>query len=134
MVIKGMLAKLGIDPVIARTGNEAVQLFRKTQFQVDDQEAEFDLILMDCEMPEMDGFQATEQIRAIEKERRCSPIPIVALTAHAMIEQKNQAKKSGMDDYLTKPLGIEKLSQTLQKYCNPPHMKENTSKLARGLS
>jgi two-component system sensor histidine kinase/response regulator len=86
-------------------GQEAAEIVRKTQF---------DLILMDCEMPVMDGYEATEAIRAwesdLEEERHT---PIIALTAHALPEDRRRCLSCGMDDYLSKPFSMEDLRALL---------------------
>ena len=69
----------------------------------------FDVILMDCEMPEMDGFEATRKIRDIEFHSGRRPIPIVALTAHALQEHREAVFASGMNYYLAKPITFDSL-------------------------
>jgi hypothetical protein len=108
MVILGMLKRLGIQADVANHGGEAVSLYKARPLA-------YDLILMDCEMPELDGYQATEIIRAYEQEQQLEAINIVALTAHAMREQQLRCLKSGMDDFLTKPLAFERLKQLLMQ-------------------
>ncbi len=76
--------------------------------------AEFDLILMDCQMPLMDGYAATREIRALEAGK--GHIPIVALTAHAMKGDEERCRAAGMDDYLTKPISRERLDACLERF------------------
>ena len=76
----------------------------------------FDLVLMDVQMPDMDGRQATEAIRIWEDKRHSTPLPIVALTAHAMANEKRSLLQSGMDDYLTKPISERQLAQVVLKW------------------
>jgi signal transduction histidine kinase/DNA-binding response OmpR family regulator/ligand-binding sensor domain-containing protein/HPt (histidine-containing phosphotransfer) domain-containing protein len=102
-VAQRFLEGLGIQVAIANNGLETLR-------QIEAGPA-FDLILMDCQMPEMDGFEATARIRAMEAEHPGQPrIPIVAMTAHAMAGDRERCLNAGMDDYLTKPI----LRQTLQ--------------------
>ncbi len=108
MVIIGMLKKLGMTAELANDGLEVVSMYTSNALA-------YDLILMDCEMPELDGYQATQQIRAFEQQHRLRAINIVALTAHAMREQQQLCLKAGMDDYLTKPLAFERLKQMLMQ-------------------
>jgi CheY-like chemotaxis protein len=76
-----------------------------------------DIIFMDCQMPVMDGFEATARIRAYEKERgEVQPIPIVALTASAFEEDRNRCMKSGMDEFITKPFNFETLKSVMEKF------------------
>ncbi len=108
IVVKGLLAKLGIQPFIVENGKQAL-------VQVKNQ-GQFDLILMDCEMPEMDGYEATVRIRKYEKDLGKAPVPIVALTAHAVSEFRQRAYESGMDEYITKPLNKGVLLSLLKTY------------------
>jgi two-component system sensor histidine kinase/response regulator len=86
-------------------GREATEIVRKIPF---------DMILMDCEMPVMDGYEATEAIRAWESDVNDNRhIPIIALTAHALPEDRRRCLASGMDDYLSKPFGMEELRAVL---------------------
>ncbi|MEO8207293.1 MAG: ATP-binding protein, partial [Chthoniobacterales bacterium] len=101
-----MLLHLGCIPSVATNGQEAVDMHR--QF-------DFDLILMDCEMPVMDGFDATRKIRIREQESNLH-IPIVALTAHASNATNKECFSCGMDDYVSKPADIAHLAKTLDRW------------------
>ena len=107
MVIKGLLGKLGIEPVLVQNGLEALN-------SVTTSNKPFDAILMDCEMPEMDGFEATRRIRDLEKASDLPEIPIIALTAHAMEEQRKSAFAAGMTHYLCKPVTLDDLHKTFE--------------------
>ncbi len=101
IVAVNILERLNIGQIqIAENGKQAVEMFC-----ADD----FDLILMDGQMPVMSGLDATIKIRAFEKENRLDPIPIIALTAHAMKQDRELFINSGMDEYLTKPLNSRAL-------------------------
>lgn len=101
----GILKRLGIDNVvIAKNGEDAFDKFVS---------APFDLILMDGQMPVMTGIEAAHKIRVYEKAQGLVRIPIVAITAHAMKEDRDMFIKSGMDDYLTKPIDRQKLLDTI---------------------
>ena len=76
----------------------------------------FNLILMDCQMPVMDGFDATRAIRAGQAGSKHQHITIIALTANAMDEDKEQCLASGMDDYLAKPIQLQTLKDKLEQY------------------
>jgi CheY-like chemotaxis protein len=102
MVIKGLLGKLNIVPAFAGNGVEACDAVQGTGER-------FDLILMDCEMPEMDGFEATRSIRDYERREGLSAIPIIALTAHALQEHREAVFASGMNYYLSKPVTFSNL-------------------------
>jgi signal transduction histidine kinase/CheY-like chemotaxis protein len=104
----GMLSKLGHTVTIANNGIEAAGFAAlKT----------FDLILMDIQMPEMDGYQATSLIRQNQKESG-THVPIVAMTAHSMSGDREKCLAAGMDDYLAKPIGIRDLSEVVQRNCS----------------
>ncbi len=107
MVIKGLLGKLGIKPQFAENGREALD-------QVMAQAGALDLIFMDCEMPEMDGFEATRSIRQFEARSGRLPLPIVALTAHALQEHREAVFASGMNYYLAKPVTFDGLYKALE--------------------
>ncbi|WP_411816317.1 ATP-binding protein [Hyphococcus sp. DH-69] len=105
-VVLEALSRLNLSVTLANDGREAVHKAQKEKF---------DLILMDCSMPEMDGFEATQAIRALEKRAQKEPVPIVALTAH--VAGKDDAwREAGMDDYLTKPFTLDTLGSVLTKY------------------
>ncbi len=104
-VARGTLEKLGCKVDIAANGAEAVAAWESGRYH---------LILMDCQMPIMDGYQATREIRAREGGR--SRIPIVALTADAMNGAQEQCLKAGMDDYLTKPLDRDRLAESIDRH------------------
>ena len=101
LVAKGMLGKLGCDVVIAAHGGEALSQLERSNF---------DLVLMDCNMPVMDGYEATRQIR---QSGRWPQLPIVALTANAMPEERERCRSAGMNDYLAKPFRREELEALL---------------------
>lgn len=106
MVIEGLLEKLGIKPEFAENGREAYESFTA-------QGKSFDLIFMDCEMPEMDGFEATLKIRKSEVDRGRPPTPIIALTAHVEAEHRQRVFDVGMNYYVSKPVTLEKLREAL---------------------
>ncbi|MEK6237715.1 MAG: response regulator, partial [Planctomycetales bacterium] len=105
-----LLKKMGHSIEVAENGRKAVELWEA---------GSFDVILMDVQMPEMDGFEATVAIR--EKEERLgSRIPIIAMTAHAMVGDRERCLDAGMDDYLPKPVQTEELIATLARQTAPP--------------
>ena len=112
-VISGMLKKLGHSFSICEDGELAVSRYST-------QHNSFDVILMDCEMPVVDGFAATRAIRAYEEQHHLAKKPIIALTAHALVEFQQRCYEAGMDDYLTKPLAVRELAAALHKL-NMPH-------------
>jgi two-component system sensor histidine kinase/response regulator len=115
-VAAGILEAMGCKVTIAPTGQAAVQLYV---------EEKFDLILMDCEMPIMDGIEAARRIREIENGsvrrpatdgRTCVRLPIVALTAHALGEVRDKCLRAGMDDFLIKPFDDRQMAQLLSRW------------------
>ncbi|MBW1701402.1 MAG: response regulator [Deltaproteobacteria bacterium] len=108
-----MLEKAGHTPVVAANGREAVDRFKAEHF---------DLILMDVQMPEMDGYEATGVIREKEKETG-GHIPIIALTAHAMKGDREKCIAAGMDDYLSKPIRAQELFEAIKKLANSSPVK-----------
>ncbi len=109
MVVQGFLRKGGYAVRLVNDGDAAVTAYRETP-------QAFQLILMDCEMPEMDGFEATRAIRRLERERRWPAIPIVALTAHLFDEHREAGAAAGMDGFLGKPLDSALLYATLERF------------------
>jgi signal transduction histidine kinase/ActR/RegA family two-component response regulator len=97
LVAKGMLAKLGCQVQVASQGAEALECLEQD---------DFDLVLMDCNMPVMDGYEASRRIR---QSGRWPELPIVALTANAMPEERERCRAAGMNDYLAKPFRREEL-------------------------
>lgn len=108
-VIMAMLDRLGYKAVAVDNGREAVAALTSGK-------QHFDLVLMDCQMPDMDGYEATRLIRAWEKEGGRSPLPVVALTAAAFAEDRERCLAAGMDDYLSKPINLGHLQTTLGKW------------------
>ncbi|MCL7487501.1 MAG: PAS domain S-box protein [Desulfobulbaceae bacterium] len=99
-----ILENIGLDVHTVKNGREALEAVCANKY---------DLVLMDMEMPVMDGLKATAEIRRIEG---CRDLPIVAMTAHAMEEHKQLALNSGMNDYISKPIEMKDLNQVLQKW------------------
>jgi CheY-like chemotaxis protein len=97
------LKKLGLDPVLADNGIIALEEVQRSHY---------DIILMDVQMPEMDGLEAT---RLIRKGIQQQPI-IIAMTANAMAEDKQACLEAGMDDYMSKPVQLEELVKSLEKW------------------
>jgi signal transduction histidine kinase/DNA-binding response OmpR family regulator len=106
------LEKLGFRAQIASNGREALQALDRTSF---------DLVLMDCQMPEVDGFEATRRIRARERASDGARLPIVAMTANAMTGDREQCLAAGMDDYIAKPFNPQELVRIIERWTAPPH-------------
>jgi len=112
-VAAGLLQRCGITPDIASNGVEALAATAATRY---------DLVLMDCQMPEMDGYEATRQIRRREQESGAARLAIVAMTAHAMEGDREHCLAAGMDDYLSKPVTSEALEKVLRKWLRTADM------------
>ena len=110
LVVAKMLRKLGIEVVTADNGLEALDAFQTSYF---------DLVLMDIQMPKMDGYRATAEIRKSTDARK-RDVPIIALTASAFLTEKEKAKLFGMNDHVGKPFGpedlLDKISNSLKVY------------------
>lgn len=100
------LRELGLAAHAVANGREALEAVARTQYA---------LILMDCQMPEMDGFQATKEIRKLES-RTGKHSPIIALTAHAMTSDRLECLAAGMDDYISKPVSQKKLAEVVKRW------------------
>ncbi len=107
LLVESFLRRQPVTVEVAANGREGVERF---------QQARYDLILMDIQMPEMDGYEATERIRALEAAEGRAPTPIIALTAHALNEHRERSRACGMDDYLTKPITRERLVEAIAKH------------------
>ena len=106
-VMRGILGKLGYGRIAAaQDGNEAVAAAQRERY---------DLILMDCQMPNMDGYEATRRLRELG-----IATPVVAMTAHAMSGDRERCLAAGMNDYLTKPILVDKLSHTIEHWLTSP--------------
>jgi two-component system sensor histidine kinase/response regulator len=105
-----MLAKLGHRVDVARHGREAIDMLGKTGY---------DLVLMDCQMPEMDGFEATRVIRDRSSAVLDHQIPVIAMTANAFPEDRARALACGMNDFLAKPVDRPVLASMLDKWLKP---------------
>ena len=103
-----MLGKLGIRPDVAANGREAVEMFEMTPY---------DLIFMDCQMPELDGYAASREIRS--RERHGRRVAIVAMTAEAMEGSRELCIAAGMDDYISKPVKRDEMCEALRKWLAP---------------
>jgi CheY-like chemotaxis protein len=99
-----LLEKGGHTVVLVETGTAALEALGKQSF---------DLVLMDVQMPEMDGLQATASVR-LQEESTGKHIPIVAMTAHAMVGDKDRCLQAGMDAYISKPLSVKDLFATIE--------------------
>lgn len=106
-VVLHMLARLGHQAEAVNNGLEAIKALETTAY---------DLVLMDAQMPEMDGYDATKAIRARDSKVLNRTIPVIALTANAMQEDRERALAAGMDDYLTKPINITNLTNTIRAW------------------
>ncbi|HMC62989.1 MAG TPA: response regulator, partial [Candidatus Solibacter sp.] len=113
-----MLGKLGIRPDLAANGREAVEMFELTPY---------DLIFMDCRMPELDGYAASREIRS--RERRGRRVTIVAMTAEAMEGSREACLEAGMDDYISKPVKRDEIRETLRKWLAPSGTEDESSSL-----
>lgn len=102
-----MLVRLGCEVTVAANGQEALNLYQKNRF---------DLVLMDCHMPVMDGLEATRRIRSCQGQKQ---IPVIALSADVMAEQKSACLQAGMNGYLSKPIRLGELRQALCDVIRP---------------
>jgi signal transduction histidine kinase/DNA-binding response OmpR family regulator len=108
-VALGLLGRMGHNLTVANNGLEAIELYSKNSF---------DLIFMDVQMPEMDGFRATELIRQ-QQEKSGIRVPIIAMTAHAMQGDRERCLAAGMHDYISKPIGRKELMEVIARNYNP---------------
>jgi signal transduction histidine kinase/DNA-binding response OmpR family regulator len=107
-VAVSMLELLGCTYELAETGMQVLAALESSHF---------DIVLMDCQMPGMDGFEAAAEIRRLEQDKQGSRIPVIAVTANAMEGDREQCIVAGMDDYLSKPFSRNQLAEMLQQWC-----------------
>jgi CheY-like chemotaxis protein len=105
-LVKRMLENLGASVELVADGREAVACVLR---------ADYDVVLMDCFMPEMDGYEATLEIRRLQAERGGRRVPIIALTANALPADRDKCLAAGMDDYLSKPVRKEDIQAALAR-------------------
>ena len=110
IVTGAMLRNLGCTVTMVDTGGAAVEAVASQPF---------DLVFLDVSMPGMNGYEATRAIRAAERAAHGEPLPILGLSAHALAEQRDEGIRAGMDDFLTKPVGIATLQQALLRHAHP---------------
>lgn len=114
-LIAELLSEYNVKSTLAKNGLEAIQACKDNSF---------DLVFMDIQMPEMDGLEATSEIRKLSHANQ--RLPIIALTAHAMKGEKERLLSQGMNDYLTKPIGIEQLEDTVRKWVRKSLLSKET--------
>jgi CheY-like chemotaxis protein/signal transduction histidine kinase len=117
-VIRGMLGKLNLQPDTASNGEEALQAMKAQRY---------DLVLMDCEMPILDGFSATQQLRAWEVGNQRTRTPVVALTAHILAEHKERARQAGMDGHMAKPVELSQLRELIEHWVAQRDLQSRTA-------
>ncbi len=108
-LVRLLLERDGCVVSNAASGVQALEMLRAQAW---------DVVLMDCQMPEMDGYATTRYWRRMELTERRPRLPILALTAHAMAEDRERCLDAGMDDYLTKPVKLDALRAVLSRYAN----------------
>lgn len=112
IVARTLLTHLGGNVSVAKNGVEALEVLNSENTQV------FDMIFLDCQMPEMDGYEVTKRIRVGEAGPHNCNIPIIAMTANAMKGDKEKCLDIGMDDYLSKPIDHDLLTGKITKWAN----------------
>jgi PAS domain S-box-containing protein len=105
-----LLHGAGMEVTVANNGREAIE-------RLEEPLARFDLVLMDIQMPEMDGYEATRRIRSQE---RFAGLPVIAMSAHALIEERERAQAAGMNDYISKPIDSAAMFDTLRRFYRRP--------------
>jgi CheY-like chemotaxis protein len=110
MLARRLLERLGLEVTVADTGMAAIERLSISAFNV---------VLMDCQMPELDGYEATRRIRKGAAGEAARSVPIIALTANALSGDRERCLESGMDDYLVKPINPDELREKLQRVLLP---------------
>lgn len=118
VVLSYLMEEIGMPYNVAKNGEQAISMWR---------EKHYDIVLMDIQMPVMDGLTATREIRKIEDQNGFAPTPIIGMTAHALMQDKDKCIESGMTDYLSKPIDSNLLKQKILKHIQ----KDNVVSLKR---
>ena len=131
IVLEALLGDINVKTTKAQSGQEALQII---QDRIQQGAEPFDLIFMDIQMPVMSGIDTTRAIRSLESTIEGMKIPIIALTAHALADEKEKLLKVGMDDYVTKPIQMDQIIQILthwtsDNFVKPSKSQEKTSRL-----
>ena len=108
-VIQGMLDRLHCNYQVVDTGRQAIEAF-------DQQKGQFDILLIDSTLPDIDGYQVSEQIRELEIRHRFKPVTIISLTVHATSEHKDKCQAHGIDDHIGKPYTSNMLQYKLMQH------------------
>ena len=129
VLASSILHSFGLEIVVAENGTVAIEQYEHAR-------GGFDIILMDCQMPMMDGYEATRQIRQIEKHQgRRRRVPIIAVTAHTLVGDREKCVQCGMDDYIGKPYSQAELHQTLTRWMKPTDSSQTEgTELLRGIN
>lgn len=109
LVIIGLLRRFGISPELAENGEQALAMFRRAR-------QPFDLVLLDCEMPVMDGYSAAREMRLLESVEGKVRVPLIAVSAHVTQHHVDNCYAAGMDDHLPKPVSLRMLSEKLARW------------------
>lgn len=128
IVLEALLSDINVETTKAQSGQEAIQIIQQ---RMQDGSKPFDLIFMDIQMPVMSGIDTTRAIRSLESTVENTHTPIIALTAHALADEKQKLLKVGMDDYVTKPIQMDQIIQILthwssDKFVHSPKSQEKT--------
>jgi len=107
MLVRILLTRMGFEVDEAENGQQAVEALARKRY---------DLVLMDCMMPVMDGYEATRILRAREVEAGQERVPVIALTASAIAGDRERCRQAGMDDYLSKPFQVDDFTAIVQRY------------------
>lgn len=119
IIMKSFLKKMGYEFLLASNGAQGVDAVKNNHV---------DVVLMDCQMPVMDGLEATRVIRELEKNNIVSYVPIIAVTANCMTKDRIAAELAGMDDFLEKPVKMERLKEKIDQYLIRQSVKKDTDK------
>lgn len=121
LVLQALLGELGVEVLTVNNGFDAISVMSRA---LSGAGVAIDLVFMDIQMPKMSGLEASLQIRKIEETHHARPVPIIALTAHGLADEKERLIRSGLSDHAIKPIGLEQLVQLLQKWLQPKASQE----------